>query len=108
MSCTSCTPMARHPPIRSTSYPYHVTARSNNREWFHISLERFWEILLEILKGLAEASSFRVHALVLMSNHIHLIVTTPEGKLDEGMLYLLREQARRVNGETNRMDHLFG
>ncbi|NBT58702.1 hypothetical protein EBT16_07965 [bacterium] len=53
-------------------------------------------------------SKLRVHALVLMSNHFHLLASSVDGKLDEPMRYLLRETCREVNKRANRINHVFG
>jgi hypothetical protein len=100
--------MPRRPLIRTHYYPYHITARSNNREWFYIPQSDFWNILLETLSVEAVASRLRIHALVLMSNHLHLIASSTDGKLDEPMRYLLREVCRKVNKSSDRINHVFG
>jgi len=43
-----------------------------------------------------------------MPNHFHAIVSTPDGNLDAGMQYLLREMSKKVNFITERMNHLWG
>jgi|LakMenEpi03Aug12_release.lakeMendotaPanAssembly.Ray.scaffolds.fasta_scaffold88030_4 putative transposase len=100
--------MARTPLIRTNHHPYHITARSNNREWFYIPIEEFWKILLEVLSRDIVITKIRVHALVLMSNHFHLLASSVDGNLDEPMRYLLREVCRQVNKTAERMNHLFG
>jgi hypothetical protein len=43
-----------------------------------------------------------------MSNHFHMIASTPESNLDAAMNYFLREVSRAVNLETGRKNHVFG
>lgn len=100
--------MPRKPLIRTEQYPYHITARSNNKEWFYIPQIEFWNILIDILSLDPVANKIRVHALVLMSNHIHLIASSNDGQIDEPMRYLLREVCREVNRTADRINHLFG
>lgn len=100
--------MAKSPLIRTTQYPYHITARSNNREWFYIPIEEVWRILLDILNRERVITKIRVHALVLMSNHFHLLASSTDGNIDETMRYLLREVCRRVNTKAERINHVFG
>jgi REP element-mobilizing transposase RayT len=63
---------------------YHVMARGNRREAIYADDDdrRFF------LKTLGEAcamTGWRVHAWVLMSNHYHLLLETPEANLVAGM-----------------------
>jgi REP element-mobilizing transposase RayT len=100
--------MARTPLIRTTQHPYHIVCRSNNREWFYIPISDFWKTLLEVMARESVTSKLRVHALVLMSNHFHLLASSLDGNLDEPMGYLLREVCREVNKQANRINHVFG
>ena len=98
--------MAR--PLR-VQYPgavYHVMARGNHgRPIFGDDEDRQrW------LKTLAEAcqkTGWRVHAYVLMSNHYHLLVDTPEGNLVAGMKWLQAAYTQRYNGRHKVFGHLF-
>jgi putative transposase len=49
-----------------------------------------------------------VHAFVLMDNHFHLILSTPEGNLDRIMQYFMRETSKRIGRETGRINRVFG
>jgi putative transposase len=100
--------MARRLLRRNNQLPYHVTARANNREAFPLDLWRLWEIFGE--EGLALHILFgaEVHALVLMPNHFHLLVTVPEGDLGKAMNSLMRSVAQRTNLRTGRSGHVFG
>lgn len=100
--------MPRAPLIRTNQHPFHIVCRSNNREWFYIPLDEFWNILLEVFSRGAVERTLRVHALVLMSNHFHLLASSVDGNLDEPMRYLLREVCRQVNKKANRINHVFG
>lgn len=66
--------MARAPRIEAPGFPLHIVQRGNNRSaCFFCDLDRRL-----YLKCLARAASLRrcdVHAYVLMSNHVHLLVT---------------------------------
>jgi REP element-mobilizing transposase RayT len=76
--------MAR--PIR-IQYPgavYHVMARgSHGQEIFQDDQDR--QRFLETLGEACEKTGFRIHACVLMGNHYHLLVETPEGNLVAGI-----------------------
>jgi putative transposase len=83
--------------IRSESHPYHVTSRSNNKEFFPIPIFKVWEIMLEELKNANKQHALAVHAFVLMGNHFHLLCHTPKGNLDEIMMNFLRATAQQMN-----------
>ena len=52
-------------------------------------------------------SGWRLHAYVLMSNHYHLAVETPEGNLVSGMHWLQATFANRFNKLRGERGHLF-
>jgi putative transposase len=63
---------------------YHVTARGNERKAIYRDASdrsRF----LERLAAVSARQRLRVHAYVLMRNHYHLLVETPEGNLARAM-----------------------
>jgi putative transposase len=63
------------------------------------------------LKTLGEAcgmTGWRVHAWVLMSNHYHLLLETPEGNLVAGMQWLQNTYTRRFNTRHQWWGRLFG
>lgn len=100
--------MARRSLIRSSEVPYHVTNRSNNREFFYLSESQLWEIFIECLGEIREKFECCNHAFVLMSNHYHLLISTPRANLDLAMQHLQREVARKANRKVARTNHFFG
>jgi REP element-mobilizing transposase RayT len=63
------------------------------------------------LATLAEAcgmTGWRVHGWVLMSNHYHLFIETPEANLVEGMKWLQNAYTRRFNVRHRKWGRLFG
>ena len=98
--------MAR--PIR-IQYPgavYHVMARGNHGQpVFGDPQDR-----KRFLEALAEAcgkTGWRVHAYVLMGNHYHLLVETPEPNLVAGMKWLQGTYTQRYNARHGCFGHLF-
>ena len=65
-------------PRRSRMYlsglPYHVVQRGNNREACFIESENY-QFYLELWKELSTRYGAAVHAYVLMTNHVHFLVT---------------------------------
>ena len=66
---------------KTDSLPYHVTARANNREEFHLPLHQFWGIIGDECLNMTLVYGVEFHALVLMPNHFHMQVKqyTKEG-----------------------------
>lgn len=100
--------MPRKHLIRTSDSPYHVTGRSNNKDFFYIDSDSLWAIFMECFEQAQLQFECRFHAFVLMSNHYHLIISTPLSNLDAVMNYLQRETSRKVNKKTSRINHFFG
>jgi REP element-mobilizing transposase RayT len=100
--------MPKKPIFRSSVTPYHLTARSNNREWFYLPMPVVWQLMCDHLYTSTVVYGLRVHAFVLMSNHFHLVASTPENNVDAVMNYFLREVSRAVNLRADRANHVFG
>lgn len=92
----------------TNEYPYHVTARTSNKEWFGVPLETVWGIFADYLHFVWRAYDVRIHSFVLMNNHFHMLISTPECNLDQIMNYLLREVSKRIGEETGRINQVFG
>jgi putative transposase len=89
-------------------YPYNVGAKSINGDWFTLPMEEVWEIMSEQLHFIHHAFQVRIHAFVLMSNHFHLIVTTPKSNLSEAMCWFMRETSRTLTRAGNRINQTYG
>jgi REP element-mobilizing transposase RayT len=86
---------------------YHVMARGNRRE--RIFRNEADRLLFYQTPGEAcERTGWRVHAWVLMSNHYHLMVETPEANLVAGMRWLQNTYTRRHNCRHRLWGGLFG
>jgi len=79
------------PRIARVAFPsliYHIISRGNNREWVFNEAEDF-ERYLDICRRYKEKFGFKLYHWVLMSNHVHLILETPEesslSKIMQGM-----------------------
>lgn len=66
--------MARLPRLTLPGYPHHVILRGNNRQAIFAQTADY-QRLLDLLEEVARQFDVQVHAYVLMSNHLHLLVT---------------------------------
>jgi putative transposase len=79
--------------------PHHVVIRGNNRT------DLFWDdndrmLFLRYVGQSAEASACEVHAFVMMTNHVHLLVTTRAGG---GLSRFVQAIGRRYSRYANRV-----
>ncbi|GGO68209.1 transposase [Bowmanella pacifica] len=89
--------MARRPRLNLAGVPQHVVQRGNNRQvCFYIDQD--YAVYLDKLKEYSCRYKVAVHAFVLMTNHVHLLVTptTPLG-VSQMMQALGRYYVRYIN-----------
>jgi putative transposase len=83
--------MARQIRIEYDGAAYHVMARGNQGQAiFANDLDR--KVWLETLAEACEKTGWRIQAYVMMGNHYHLLVETPQANLVAGMKWLSRLQ----------------
>lgn len=99
--------MARKKLIRQNAFPYHVYIRSNNRDWFQLPLNRMWDLCIECFQYGLEHAHVRIHSFVLMKNHYHVLLTTPNCDLDKFMRAFNRKLSQRINKEAGVINHKF-
>jgi len=66
--------MARLPRLTLAGYPHHIILRGNNRQAIFIDSADF-QRTLALLQVNAQEQQVQIHAYVLMSNHLHLLLT---------------------------------
>jgi putative transposase len=89
--------MARKPRYNIVGVPQHVIQRGNNREPCFFA-EADYCYYLDCLAGSAEKYGCDVHAYVLMTNHVHLLVTpNRQNAIPQMMQSLGRKYVRYVN-----------
>ena len=99
--------MPRAKTILQSEFPYNISARCINREWFYISTERVWEIFCEELTRTSNHHELLIHSFVLMSNHFHLIASTPKANISQCMQQFMQRSSRRLTKEGNRINETF-
>ncbi len=100
--------MPRAKTILQSNFPYHVTGRCINREWFDLPLEIVWDIFCNELMVADHLFSLRIHSFVLMKNHFHLLVSTPDANISKAMQYFMRESSRRLAKRGKRINQTYG
>lgn len=100
--------MARQLLLRTSEIPYHITGRSNNKDFFYLQGDTLWEIFLTSMEKAKRLYQCEFHAFVMMSNHYHMIITTPLMNIDKVMECIQREVAKSANREVSRINHFFG
>lgn len=98
--------MARPLRIEFAGAVYHVTSRGNERRSIYRS-DRDRKAFLDFLASAARRFGWSVTAWVLMSNHFHLVIQTPEPNLSRGMQWLNGSYAGWFNARHKRSGHLF-
>ena len=98
--------MARKVRIEFPGAVYHVMARGNQGQAiFRSDGDR--RMFLDTLDEGCGKAGWRVHAYVLMGNHYHLLLETPEGNLVAGMKWLQGTYTQRFNSQHEVFGHLF-
>ncbi len=95
--------MPRQPRLRIAGFPFHVIQRGSNRSpCFHCT--RDYETYLEYLHNLSGKHGAAVHAYVLMTNHVHLLLTPADddalGRVMKGLGQCYAQYANRAYKRT--------
>jgi putative transposase len=100
--------MGRKNLIRASYLPYHVTARTNNKEWFDLPLCEVWLLIQNALKEAEEIHHVEIVSFVLMGNHYHMLLITPESNLDSFMYEFNKRLSLKIRKSTGRINKIFG
>jgi REP element-mobilizing transposase RayT len=98
--------MARPLRYEAAGAVYHVMARGDGgKPVFEDDKDRYaW---VDLLERACERFGWRVHAWVLMGNHFHLLLETPEPNLVAGMKWMLGVFSQGWNRRRGRKGHVF-
>ena len=98
--------MARKLRIQYAGAVYHVMARGNQGRDIYADDQdrRLW---LEALAEGCEKTGWRIHAWVMMRNHYHLLLETPEANLVAGMKWFQGTYTQRYNSRHRVFGHLY-
>lgn len=99
-------PMPRSARVQYAGAVYHVMCRGDRREAiFRSDADRL--LMLETLFETCERTGFLLHSYVLMPNHYHLLLETPEPNLVAGMKWFQGTYTQRFNVRNRLSGHLF-
>ena len=83
--------MPRRPRVIHPNVPQHIIQRGNNRQACFYADEDY-QFYLEWLKEYAEKTGCKIHAYVLMTNHVHLLVSTEKAEAVGAMMKALGQR----------------
>ena len=85
----------------------HVTLRCNNKEPL-LGIDQNFEQIVSWVNCLPLFFSVSIHHVLLMSNHIHLLVTPQKDNMGDAMSYFLTNLSKFLNFSNQRKNHIFG
>ena len=98
--------MSRPIRIEYAGAVYHVMARGNGGQPIYAD-DGDRQMWLATLGEAWRRTGWRIHAWVLMGNHYHLLLETPEPNLVSGMKWLQSTYTQRYNARHHQRGHLF-
>ena len=98
--------MPRRARIEYAGAIYHIMSRGDRQEAIYRD-QTDCETFLETLGQACERTGWLVHCLVLMGNHWHGLIETPEPNLSIGMKWLHSTYTQRFNRRHKECGHLF-
>ena len=98
--------MARQIRIEYAGATYHLLVRGNHGHAIYGD-DQDRKLWLEALGEVCEKTGWRVHAYVMMGNHYHLLLETPEANLVAGMKWFQGAYTQRYNSRHRVFGHLF-
>lgn len=73
-----------------------------------MDLPKVWLIFGKVLQETCSKYGLQVHNLVLMSNHFHMVLSTPQANISDGMWFFLSQTSKRLGGACGRINHCYG
>ena len=98
--------MGRRPRVEYAGALYHVMCRGNRRETIFQD-EKDHRIFLDTLAEVCERTGWNVCVYVLMPNHYHRVIETPEANLIAGMKWFQGTYTKRHNLRHKQWGHVF-
>ncbi len=98
--------MPRRPRIQYEGAIYHVLNRGNYRDAI-FSISDSGKLFEDVMFAACERFGWSVHAYVLLSNHFHIALETPDANLVRGMQWLQSTFGNRFNRLIREHGHIF-
>ena len=98
--------MPRQVRIQYQGATYHIMSRGDQYEAIFLT-DNDRKNFLKTLGEVCKSTGWVVHSYVLMSNHFHWLLETPEANLVEGMRWFLSTYTKRFNGRNKLVGHVF-
>ncbi len=70
-------------------------------------MERVWEIMCEELLYTIKDKNLLIHSFVLMSNHFHMLASTPDSNISHCMHQFMHRSSLRLTREGNRINETY-
>lgn len=100
--------MPRKPVIRSGQHYYHLSARSDDKDHFHLPTEEMWEILVRRMALLQIEFSLKIAAFIVLENQFRAIVLSPNENIDKISYFLMKDSTRTIQKRTGRINKIYG
>ena len=98
--------MPRKPRVEYVGAVYHVMNRGDRGGGiFRDKLD--YELFLVKTREVCSRTGWKIHSYVLMPNHFHWLVETPEGNLVAGMKWFLGAYSQGYNARHGQRGHVF-
>lgn len=99
--------MPRKPRFYQPNIPCHVIQRGNNRHYCFIN-DQDYHVYLSVLEEALTAHNIELHAYVLMTNHVHLLMTpTSQSGISKLMQHIGRKYVMYFNKQHKRTGTLW-
>lgn len=99
--------MPRSKTILQNEFPYNISARCINKEWFQLPMSVVWDIFSDELYLTHRFYNLQIHSFVLMNNHFHLIASTPDSNISQCMQYFMKNTSLRLTRAGNRINETY-
>ena len=88
--------MPRRPRLVLPNTPMHLIQRGNNRQVCFVADDDY-RLYLDWLKEYADKAGCRIHAYVLMTNHVHLLLSADRGEAPGKLMKALGQRYVQQN-----------
>ena len=92
--------------IQCQGASYHIMSRGDQYEPIFLS-DKDRHSFLKTPGETCQHTGWIIHGYVLMDNHYHMLVETPEANLVDGMRWFQSTYTRRFNGRNKYVGHVF-